>query len=174
MANENQINTQVTDTLADTNNVETKVEKTFTQTDLDNLASKVRGEEKAKRESLINEAVNSAISEYERKAKLSEEEREKEAKTQREKELSQRELDITLRERTLEAKELLANKGLSTDLVKYVVNEDKDKMKDNIDNLSKTFNKALESAIQEKLKGQAPKDFSNEKPAVKTNAGLLF
>ena len=47
-------------------------------------------------------------------------------------------------------------------------------MKDNIDNLSKTFNKALESAIQEKLKGQAPKDFSNEKPAVKTNAGLLF
>ena len=172
---ENQVNTQPVETPATDTNVETKVEKTFTQTDLDNLASKVRSEEKSKRDSLINEAVSQAIKEYERKAKLSEEEREKEAKTEREKALSQREKEITLRERTIEAKELLSKKGLSSELVNYVVNEDGDKMKSDIEDLAKTFNKLVEGAIQEKLKGQAPKDFSTQKPETNIpKSGLIF
>ena len=47
---------------ADTGNKEEKdAGKNFTQTDMDNLAGKIRNEEKAKNEQAIKEAVASAI-----------------------------------------------------------------------------------------------------------------
>lgn len=137
------------------------VAKTFSQSDVDGIVGKIKSEEKAKRETLINEAVSSAIAEYERKAKMSQEEREKEAKARRESELAEREKNISLRERQIEAREMLVAKGLSTDLVKFVVDVDADKMKSNIDDLVKTYNKSVEFSVSEKLKGQAPKDFSS-------------
>ena len=82
---------------ADTGTNEVKnAGKTFTQADMDNLAGKIRGEEKAKNEQAINEAVKNAIAEYERQAKLTEEEREKEIKTKREAELKEREEKIAI------------------------------------------------------------------------------
>ncbi len=47
---------------------------------MDNLAGKIRGEEKAKNEQAIKDAVASAIAEYDRQAKLTEEQKESEAK----------------------------------------------------------------------------------------------
>lgn len=168
--------TQSVETTATDVKVEKEVGKTFSQSDVDGIVGKIKSEEKAKRESLINEAVKSTISEYERKAKMSQEERENEAKSQKEKELSEREQSITLRERQIDAREMLVSKGLSTDLVKFVVDVDADKMKANIDELVKTYNKSVESSIQEKLKGQAPKDFSNNKKPESNlpKAGLIF
>lgn len=172
--NENTNTPSVETTNADTK-VEEKVVKTFTQSDMDSLASKVRAEEKAKRETLINDAVTSAIAEYERKAKLTEEEREKEIRTQREKEISDREKNITMRERKIEALELLAQKGLSKDLVDFVVDLDNEKMLSKVDTLAKTYNKSVESTVQEKLKGQAPKDFSTKKPDINIpKSGVIF
>lgn len=172
---ENKI-TQSVDTTATETKVEKEVGKTFSQSDVDGIVGKIKSEEKAKRESLINEAVTSAIAEYERKAKMSQEERENEAKTKRETELQEREKNITLRERQIEAREMLANKGLSTDLVKFVVDVDSDKMKLNVDELAKTYNKSVEHSVSEKLKGQAPKDFSNTNKSEKSmsNSGLIF
>lgn len=173
---EQENNTQSVETTATDVKVEKEVGKTFSQSDVDGIVGKIKSEEKAKRETLINEAVKSAISEYERKAKMSQEERENEAKSQREKDLAEREKNISLRERQIEAREMLANKGLSTDLVKFVVDVDADKMKANIDDLVKTYNKSVESSIQEKLKGQAPKDFSNTNKPVNNlpKAGTIF
>ena len=154
--------TQEVDTATTTNNEETKAgDKKFSQTDMDNLAGKIRGEEKAKNEQAIKEAVNSAIAEYERKAKLTEEEREKEAKSKREAELKEREDSITLRERRLEAQELLNAKNIPVDLVDFVVDLDPEKVKENIEKLAKTYNKSVETGITDKLKGTPPKDFSN-------------
>ena len=79
--------TQSVDTANTDKKEENNAGKTFTQTDMDNLAGKIRSEEKAKNEQAIQEAVNSAIAEYERKAKLTQEEREKEARRKREAEL---------------------------------------------------------------------------------------
>lgn len=92
------------------NNNEANGGKNFSQEDMNALAIKVRNEEKSKNEQAVKTAVENAIAEYERKAKLTEEEREKEMKIKREKELKDREDSITLRERRIEAKEALGEK----------------------------------------------------------------
>lgn len=138
-------------------NGEKETPKTFTQTDMDNLASKIRNEQKTKND----EAVKLAIAEYERQAKLTEEEREKEAKSKREAELKVREEEITLRERRLQAQELLNAKHIPIDLVDFVVDLDESKTKENIEKLAKTYNKAVETGVTDKLKGTPPTDFSN-------------
>ena len=138
-----------------------KAGKTFTQADMDNLAGKIRGEEKAKNDQAIKDAVAQAIAEERRQAKLTEDEREKEAKTKREAELKQREDQITLRENRVKAQELLADKNIPIDLVDFVVDLDATKMEEKINTLAKTYNKSVETGVTDKLKGNPPKDFSN-------------
>lgn len=155
-------NTQGNDTVnLPTNEDKNTGTKTFSQSDMDNLAGKIRGEEKAKNEQAIKDAVANAIAEYERQAKLSTEEKEKEARSKYEAELKSREQEITLRERKLETQQLLVEKKIPIELVDFVVDLDEKSMKDNIDKLSKTYNKAVETGVTEKLKGTAPTDFSN-------------
>lgn len=157
---DNKITTQDVAT-ATTSNNEVNAGKSFTQTDMNNLASKIRGEEKAKTEELIRQATANAIAEYERQAKLTQEEKDREAKTKREAELREREKAITLRERRIEAQELLAKQNIPIDLVDFVVDLDESKTRDNIDKLAKTYNKSVETGVTDKLKGQPPKDFSS-------------
>lgn len=157
---DNKTNTQGTQTPNVPAN-EDKGGKTFSQTDMDNLAGKIRLEEKAKNEQAIKDAVASAISEYERKAKLTEEEREKEARSKREAELKEREDNVTLRERKIQAQELLSEKKLPISLVDFVVDLDEKTTKDNIEKLEKTYNKSVETGVTDKLKGTPPTDFSN-------------
>ena len=135
--------------------------KVFYQTDMDNLASKIRGEEKRKAEQAIKDAVASAIAEERRQAQLTAEERESEAKAKRDAELKAREDAITLRERRLTAQELLSQKNIPIDLVDFVVDLDEAKTRDNIDRLAKTYNKSVENGVTDKLKGTPPTDFSN-------------
>ena len=135
--------------------------KTFSQADLDNLAGKIRGEEKAKSEQAIKEAVAQAIAEERRQAQLTADEREKEAKAKQDAELKAREDAITLRERRLMAQELLSQKHIPIDLVDFVVDLDETKTKENIEKLAKTYNKSVENGVTDKLKGTPPTDFSN-------------
>lgn len=135
--------------------------KTFSQTDMDNLAGKIRAEEKAKYDEIVKNAVANALKEQERQAKLTEEEREKEAKTKRETELKEREDKITLRERKLQAQEMLQEKHIPIELVEFVVDLDETKTKANVEKLIKTYNKSVELGVTDKLKGTPPTDFSN-------------
>lgn len=157
-----------------TNEDITGAEKKFTQADLDSLAAKVRGEEKSKRDNAINSAVQNAIAEYERKAKLTAEEKAKEAKAEEERKMAERENSITLRERTLEAKELLAEKKIPTDLVEFVIDLDADKTKANIDKLEKAYTKAVEAGVTEKLKGNPPKDPAKKEDTSKNKIVSAF
>lgn len=154
---DNKQTTPVVETPATTNSEVKGGNKSFSQTDMDNLASKIRLEEKAK----TQEAIKEALAEYDRQAKLTEEEREKEAKSKREAELKAREDDITLRERKLQAQELLQAKNIPIDLVDFVVDLDENKTKENIEKLAKTYNKSVETGVTDKLKGTPPVDFSN-------------
>ena len=153
--------TQDVGTATTPNNEDNKAGKTFTQADMDNLAGKIRGEEKAKNDQAIKDAVAQAIAEERRQAKLTEEEREKEAKTKREAELKEREEQITLRENRVKAQEMLAKKNIPIDLVDFVVDLDATKMEDKIETLAKSYNKSVETGVTDKLKGNPPKDFSN-------------
>ncbi len=159
---DNKLTTQGTNTAEVSVNEEKNAgNKSFSQTDMDNLAGKIRSEEKAKNEQAIKNAVSSAIAEYERQAKLTAEEKEKEAKSKREAELKEREEKITLRERRLEAQELLRAKNIPIDLVDFVVDLDETKTKENIEKLATTYNKSVETGVTGKLKGTPPTDFSN-------------
>ena len=71
--------------------------KTFTQDQLNEIVSQRLKEEKAKADETVKNAVAEAIAEERRQAKLSEEEREKEAKSKYEAELKARENDLILR-----------------------------------------------------------------------------
>ena len=159
---DNKTTTQGTNTAnVPTNEDKNAGNKSFSQTDMDNLAGKIRAEEKAKNDQAIKDAVANALAEERRQAKLTEEEREKEAKSKREAELKAREEEITLRERKLQAQELLQAKHIPIDLVDFVVDLDETKTKDNIEKLAKTYNKSVETGVTDKLKGTPPTDFSN-------------
>lgn len=153
--------TPTVDTANIVENEDKGAEKTFSQLDMDNLAGKIRGEEKRKSEQAIKEAVAQAIAEERRQAQLTSEQRESEAKQKREAELKAREDDITLRERRLMAQEMLSQKNIPIDLVDFVVDLDENKTKDNIEKLAKTYNKSVENGVTDKLKGTPPTDFSN-------------
>ncbi len=135
--------------------------KTFSQDEVNSIVSERLKDVKAKQEEAIKNAVALAVAEEKRQAKLTEEEREKEAKSKREAELKKREDDITLRERKLEAKELLQAKNISIDLVDFVVDLDENIMKQKVETLAKTYNKSVENGVTDKLKGTPPKDFSS-------------
>ena len=154
-------NTQTVDTTNAVVNEDKNVGKTFTQADMDNLAGKIRGEEKVKSEQAIRDAVAQAIAEERRQSQLTAEQRESEAKAKREKELLERENAIKLREMRLTAQELLSQKNIPIDLVDFVVDLDESKTKDNIERLAKTYNKSVENGVTDKLKGTPPTDFSN-------------
>lgn len=161
---DNKQTTQDVNTAVASNSEDNKAGKTFTQADMDNLAGKIRGEEKAK----TDELIRNAIAEYERQAKLTQDERDKEARSKREQELKEREDNITLRERRIQAQEMLSQKNIPIDLVDFVVDLDENKTKENIEVLAKTYHKSVELGITNKLKGQAPKDYSNVNSEPKT------
>ena len=157
---DNKNTTQDVGTATTSNNEENKAGKTFTQDEVNNIISERLKTEKVKNEQSIKDAVAGAIAEHERQAKLTEDERQKEAKSKYEAELKAREEQITLRENRVKAQEMLAKENIPIDLVDFVVDLDATKMEEKIKTLSKTYNKSVETGVTDKLKGNPPKDFS--------------
>ena len=158
---DNKTTTTTVETANTVDNGDNNAGKTFSQADMDNLAGKIRAEEKRKGEQAIKDAIAQAIAEERRQAQLTADERENEAKQRREAELKAREDGITLRERRLMAQEMLSQKHIPIDLVDFVVDLDENKTKENIEKLAKTYNKSVENGVTDKLKGTPPTDFSN-------------
>ena len=158
---DNKTITQTAETAGAVVNEDKNAGKTFTQADMDNLAGKIRGEERVKNEQAVKDAVAQAIAEERRQAQLTSEQRESEAKQKREAELKAREDAITLRERRLSAQEMLVKKNIPIDLVDFVVDLDEAKTMENVEKLAKTYNKSVENGVTDKLKGTPPTDFSN-------------
>ena len=144
--------------------------KTFTQEDFDKQLSKTLADKEAKLEKKLSEKFEKDLSERERLAKLSSEEKDSEVNKKREADSADRERGITLRENRADAREVLQSKNISSELVDFVVDVDKDKTNENIDNLEKAFLKAVETGVAEKLKGKTPDDKSKNN-ADTTNYG---
>lgn len=163
-ANQNQANPEGVTDSPENKGVENqdKTQKTFTQDDVDKIVSKRLGEEKAKTDARIKEAVQDALAEKERQSKLSDEEKANEALKQRNAEIDEREKAITLRERRSDALTKLVEKKIPTDLVDFVVDLDEEKTSSNIDKLTDVWKKAVDEAAAEQLKhgGETPKDRS--------------
>ncbi|MDO4979158.1 MAG: DUF4355 domain-containing protein [Candidatus Saccharibacteria bacterium] len=146
--------------------------KTFTQDEVNNMIQKRIAEEKTKAEERNKQAVADAIAEYERKAKLTEEQRANEERKAKDDELAEKERSITLRENRADGIEKLAELSIDTKLVDFVVDINKDTMFENIEKLNKSFNEAVSKAVEAKLAGKTPTDFGDGSKNAKKSEGL--
>lgn len=97
------------------------------------------------------------LSEAEKLAKMTKDEKAAYMTQKREKELADREAAITRRELQAEAKNTLTSKGLPIELADVLVYTDADACNASIEAVEKAFTAAVQAAVNEKLKGDAPK-----------------
>lgn len=109
------------------------------------------------------------LSEAERLAKMTKEEKAAYQQKKREKELSDREAEITKKELMAEAKNTLAEKNLPAGLAEVLNYTDADACNKSISAVEKAFQKAVETAVDERLKGGKP---PKKAPETNTQAEL--
>lgn len=107
---------------------------------------------KEKWETLIDDKV----SEAEKLAKMTKEEKAQYMQQKHEKELAEREANITRRELMAEAKNTLLGKNLPVELADVLNYTDADTCKKSIEIVGAAFQKAVEAGVQERLKGDKP------------------
>lgn len=96
------------------------------------------------------------LSEAEKLAKMTKEEKAQYMQQKREKELTDREAAITRKELMAEAKNTLASDGLPQELAEVLDYSDADTCKKSMEKVKKVFQRAVENAVEEKLKGGKP------------------
>lgn len=96
------------------------------------------------------------ISEAEKLAAMTKEEKAEYLRQKQEKDLAVREANITKRELMAEAKNTLAEKNLPSELAEELNYTDADSCKKSMEAVEKAFQKAVQAAVEEKLKGGKP------------------
>ena len=96
------------------------------------------------------------LSEAEKLAKMTKEEKAQYLQQKREKELTDREAAITRKELMAEAKNTLASDGLPQELAEVLDYSDADTCKKSMEKVKEVFQRAVETAVEEKLKGGKP------------------
>lgn len=131
----------------------TPTAKTFTQDELNAIIDKRLERERRDAQARIDKAVTEA----QKLAKMSADERAEHEKQAHEKALADREAEITKRELRAEAKSQLSDKGLPIELAEILPYTDADTTNAAIVSTEKVFRAAVEKAVTERLKGNAPK-----------------
>ena len=129
------------------------VEKTFTQTEIDAIITKRLERERKEAKAQIEKAVTEA----QKLAKMSADERLEHERLERDKQLKDRETEITKRELRAEAKSQLSDKGLPVELAEVLPYTDAETTNQALEAVEKVFRLAVEKGVNERLKGQAPK-----------------
>ena len=132
--------------------------KTFSQEKLDEIVQKRLREQKEKFAVQQEEAIKNALAEYDRKSKLSAEEKRAEEEKQRQEEFERRDREFKFEKSKFEAAKLLSEKGIDIQVVDFLVDQDLEKTKENIADFEKAFNTAVEKGVKEQLRGTLPKD----------------
>ncbi len=114
------------------------------------------------------------LSEAERLAKMTKEEKEQYQRKKKEKELSDREAAITRKELMAEAKNTLASDGLPQELAEVLNYTDADSCKKSMEKVKAVFQKAVETAVEEKLKGGKPPKKPPETDPQKTQEQQVY
>lgn len=96
------------------------------------------------------------LSEAEKLAKMTKEEKAQYMQQKKEKELTDREAAITRKELMAEAKNTLASDGLPQELAEVLNYSDADTCKKSMEKVKEVFQRAVETAVEEKLKGGKP------------------
>ncbi len=127
--------------------------KTFTQDELNAIIDRRLERERKDAQARIDKAVTEA----QKLAKMSADERAEHERKELQKTLAQREAEITKRELRAEAKSQLSDKGLPIELAEILPYTDADTTNAAIAAVEKVFRQAVEKGVTERLKGNAPK-----------------
>ena len=111
----------------------------------------------------LNALHNDQLNEAQKLARMNEDEKRQYMDQKREKELAEREAAITRRELAAEAKNTLIEKSLPVSLANLIDYTDANSVKKSIETLEKEWAPALETAVNDKLRGgKPPKDAGTE------------
>ena len=127
--------------------------KTFTQDELNAIIDKRLERERRDAQARIDKAVTEA----QKLAKMSADERAEHERQELQKKLAEREAEITKRELRAEAKSQLSDKGLPVELAEVLPYTDADTTNAALAAVEKVFRQAVEKGVTERLKGNAPK-----------------
>lgn len=114
------------------------------------------------------------LSEAEKLAKMTKEEKAQYMQQKKEKELSEREATITRKELMAEARNTLAGDGLPQELAEVLNYTDADACKKSMETVKAAFQKAVEAAVEEKLKGGKPPKKATETDEQKTQQQKVY
>lgn len=139
--------------------VETKAEKSFTRDEV----NKMIATEKKK-----------AIAEYERLAKMTEAERTKERMAQKIRERDKERADFEAEKKAFEIEKMkmqtskeLINRKLPAEFASFLVTDNAETTKQNLDSFEKMFRSSIENAVADKIRGKNPPMTSTTKVSAK-------
>ena len=126
------------------------------QAEFDRRVAKALDTNRTKMQAEIETKMQEARTEAEKMAKMNAEQKAQYEREKQEKELADREAEITRRELTATAKEQLAEKGLPTSLASVLDYSSAEKCNASIEAVGKAFQEAVEKAVNDRLAGGKP------------------
>jgi membrane protein involved in colicin uptake len=156
MAELNNINTTTTDENTDTN-TQAEESKTYTEEEVNRLLQAEVDRRISAAMKKAQEKQAQAVAEAQKLAKMSAQEQYEYQLQQKEKELNERAAQLAILENKTEASKILAQKGLSLDLVDFVVAEDAETMMANIKALEEAFKASVKAEVEKRLNSTNPK-----------------
>lgn len=131
--------------------------QTFTQSELDSLIDKRTDKALETAKQKWEEEKQDAVNQAEKLAKLSAAERKEAEDKAKQEAMDKREQELNQREMRYEAQHQLEENELPTKFVDLVMSDNAENVSNNIAALKVEWNKAIEVAVNEKLKGNTPK-----------------
>lgn len=131
--------------------------KTYTQEEVDALLQSEADRRVSQALKKAEEKKAAAVKEAQKLAAMNEQEKYEYELKQREAAIAEKEKQIALMENKNEASKILVEKGISISLVDFIVAEDADTMKANIDLLDKCFKESVKAEVEKRLKSTTPK-----------------
>lgn len=146
-------NTKINDGVVE----ETTTVKTYTQEEVDALLQQ-ESDRRVSQALKKQEAKNQQrVREAERLAQMNEHEKFEYQLQQREQAIAEKEKQLALMENKNTASKILAEKGISLDLVDFIVAEDAETMNYNINLLDRAFKASVKAEVEKRLASNAPK-----------------
>lgn len=146
-------NTKINDGVVE----ETTTVKTYTQEEVDALLQQ-EGDRRVSQALKKQEAKNQQrVREAEKLAQMNEHEKFEYQLQQRELAIAEKEKQLALMENKNTASKILAEKGISLDLVDFIVAEDAETMNYNINLLDRAFKASVKAEVEKRLASTSPK-----------------
>lgn len=141
--------------------------KTYSQDEVDKLIQAEADRRVSQALAKKEREISRKLTEAEKLAKMSEEDKYKYQLEQKEQELAAKEREFTLRDNKIAAMKVLSEKEIPAELVDFVVAEDAEVMKGNIDKLDRFIKQAVAAQVKARLASPSPaKGLSNSTEAI--------